>query len=76
MAAWPQISIGHPPSRSIGDRVVRPVLRISEVTDGERAFVEWWATFGRDSDQRAELTAALERSFGRWLESLRDAMAA
>lgn len=28
-------------------------LRVTPVTDGNRSFVEWWATFDCDSDQRA-----------------------
>jgi hypothetical protein len=51
-------------------------LRISDVTDGGRAFVEWWATFDCDPARRDELTGILQGSFEKWLESLRDTMAA
>jgi Polyketide cyclase / dehydrase and lipid transport len=51
-------------------------LRVTPVTDGERAFVEWWAIFDCDSSRREELTGTLQGSFEKWLESLRDTMAA
>jgi Polyketide cyclase / dehydrase and lipid transport len=50
-------------------------LRITDITDRDRAFVEWWATFDCDSDRRDELTKTLQGSFGKWLESLRDTLA-
>jgi hypothetical protein len=50
-------------------------LRISDVVDGDRAFVEWWATFDCDPDRRDELRGTLQASFEKWLESLRDTMA-
>lgn len=46
-------------------------LRITEVVDGDRAFVEWWATFDCDAARRGELTGTLRASFAKWLESLR-----
>jgi hypothetical protein len=51
-------------------------LRVTPVVDGDRAFIEWWATFDCDAGRRDELTGALGGSFGKWLESLRDVMAA
>ena len=51
-------------------------LRVTPVTDGERAFVEWWAIFDCDSARREELKGILQGSFEKWLESLRDTMAA
>ena len=51
-------------------------LRITPITDGERAFVEWWAIFDCDSARRDELTGTLQGSFEKWLELLRDTMAA
>ena len=54
----------------------RATLRISEITDGGRTFVEWWATFDCDSGQRDDLTGTLKGSFEKWLESLRDTLAA
>ena len=46
-------------------------LRITPVVDGDRAFVEWRATFDCEPSRREELTGTLQSSFGRWLESLR-----
>ena len=51
-------------------------LRVTPVTDGARAFVEWWAIFDCDSARREELKGILQGSFEKWLESLRDTMAA
>ena len=42
-------------------------LRVTPVVDGNRAFVEWWATFDRDP-ARGDADAATLRG---WLESLR-----
>jgi hypothetical protein len=50
-------------------------LRITPVVDGDRAFVEWWATFDCDAGQRDQLTGTLAGSFEKWLESLRDTLA-
>ena len=54
----------------------RATLRVTPVVDGDRAFVEWWATFDCDADRRDELAGRLSGSFEKWLESLRDIMAA
>jgi hypothetical protein len=43
--------------------------------DGDRAFVEWSATFDCEAGQRGELAKTLEGWFAQWLESLRDAVA-
>jgi len=50
-------------------------IRVTPIVDGERAFVEWSATFDCDAGGRSELTATLAGSFEKWLESLRDIMA-
>jgi len=50
-------------------------LRITPVADGDRAFVEWWATFDCDLARRDELTGTLRGWFGKWLESLRGTLA-
>ena len=50
-------------------------LRITPVVDGDRAFVEWWATFDCDPACRDELTGTLRGWFGTWLESLRRTLA-
>jgi len=49
-------------------------LRITPIVDGDRAFVEWWATFYCDAPRREELTGTLQGWFGKWLESLRSAL--
>jgi hypothetical protein len=63
-----------PPTLPVTD--YEATLRVTPVVDGDRAFVEWWATFDRELAKRDELTAALQGSFEKWLESLRDTMAA
>jgi hypothetical protein len=52
----------------------RATLRITPIVDGDRAFVEWWATFDCDPGRRDELTGTLRGWFGKWLESLRDTL--
>jgi hypothetical protein len=46
-------------------------LRVTPVVDGDRAFVEWWATFDCDLDRHHERTAFFRDAFAGWLESLR-----
>lgn len=50
-------------------------LRISEVVDGDRAFVEWWADFDCEPARRDELVATLRGWFATWLDSLRGVLA-
>jgi hypothetical protein len=48
-------------------------LRVTPVTEGDRAFVEWWATFDCAEDERDHWIEHFEHSgFARWLASLRD----
>jgi hypothetical protein len=49
-------------------------LRVTPVTDGNRAFVEWWATFDCEPLHLSELTETLRIRFGNWLDSLRESM--
>ena len=49
-------------------------LRVTPIVDGDRAFVEWWATFDCETGRRDELTGTLRGSFGKWLESLRSTL--
>ncbi len=63
-----------PPTLPVTD--FRATLRVTPVVDGNRAFVEWWATFDCEAAQRTELTRTLAGWFETWLESLRDTMAA
>jgi Polyketide cyclase / dehydrase and lipid transport len=52
----------------------RATLRITPVIDGDRAFVEWWATFDCEPVRLAEFTETLRVRFGNWLQSLRESM--
>ena len=52
----------------------RATLRVTPVIDGDRAFVEWWATFDCEPLRLAEFTETLRVRFGNWLESLRESM--
>lgn len=45
-------------------------IRVTPVTDGNRAFVESWATFDRSADEHERWTAHFERGFAGWLVSL------
>ena len=49
-------------------------LRITPIVDGDRAFVEWWATFDCEAGRNEELTGTLRGWFAKWLESLRAAV--
>lgn len=49
----------------------RATIRVTPIVNGDRAFVEWWATFDCDADERAERTALFQTAFAGWLESLR-----
>jgi hypothetical protein len=46
-------------------------IRVTPVVDGDRAFVEWWATFDCAPEARDGRTAFFRTSFAGWLESLR-----
>ena len=52
----------------------RATLRVTPIVDGDRAFVEWWATFDCDPARRDELTGTLCGWFRKWLESLEATM--
>jgi hypothetical protein len=49
----------------------RATIRVTPIVDGNRAFVEWWATFDCDPGEREERTAFFSAAFAGWLESLR-----
>lgn len=49
----------------------RATLRVTPVVDGNRTFVEWWATFDCDLERREERIAFFRDAFAGWLESLR-----
>lgn len=46
-------------------------LCVTPITDGNKAFVEWWATFDCEASERAHWTAFFANSFAGWLKSLR-----
>jgi hypothetical protein len=52
-------------------RQYQATLRVTPVVDGNRAFVEWWATFDCEAERRDELTAYVSAGFAEWLGSLR-----
>ena len=62
-----------PPSLPIMDFLA--TICIAEVSDDDRAFVEWWATFDCEPDRRDGLIATLRGWFAKWLVSLRTAPA-
>jgi Polyketide cyclase / dehydrase and lipid transport len=49
-------------------------LRVTPVVDGDRAFVEWSATFDCDPARRDDIAGTLRSWFGKWLQSLRKSM--
>lgn len=49
----------------------RATLRVTPIVDGDRAFVEWWASFDCEPARVAELSQTLRGWFAKWLESLR-----
>lgn len=51
----------------------RATLRVTPITDGGRAFVEWWATFDCAQAERDQWVEQFERrGFALWLASLDD----
>jgi hypothetical protein len=53
-------------------RNYRATLRVTPITDGGRAFVEWWATFDCDDSESEHWTKYFENDgFAKWLGSLR-----
>lgn len=46
-------------------------IRVTPIVDGDRAFLEWWATFDCDAAQREERVAFFRDAFAGWVESLR-----
>jgi hypothetical protein len=49
----------------------RATLRLMPVVDGDRAFVEWSATFDCEPERRGERVALFRDAFATWLGSLR-----
>jgi Polyketide cyclase / dehydrase and lipid transport len=50
-------------------------LRVTPIVDGDRAFVEWEASFDCDANRREELATFYSKAFATWLGSLRRALA-
>jgi hypothetical protein len=46
-------------------------LRVTPVIDGDRAFVEWWATFDCAAPERDHWSERFNRGFAGWLAALR-----
>ena len=46
-------------------------IRVTPVTDGDIAFVEWWATFDCAAEEQDARVTFFKTSFAGWLESLR-----
>lgn len=60
-----------------GDSIPYPLysyeatLRVTPITDGNRAFVEWWATFDCEASEYGHWATFFANSFAGWLGSLR-----
>ena len=52
-------------------RDFQATLRVTPVVDGNRSFVEWWASFDCDLERSHERTGFFRDAFAGWLESLR-----
>ncbi len=50
-------------------------LRVTPVVDGDRSFVEWWATFDCETAEIEKWTGFYRDSFAAWLGSLRRSLA-
>ncbi|HUB47091.1 MAG TPA: SRPBCC family protein [Acetobacteraceae bacterium] len=54
----------------------RATIRVTPVVEGDRAFVEWWATFDCEPVEQERWTAHFSKQgFGVWLAALRLSMA-
>jgi hypothetical protein len=60
--------VGKPPSPIDN---YQATLRVTPITDGDRAFVEWQATFDCAEAERERWVSYLNESFARWLGALR-----
>jgi ribosome-associated toxin RatA of RatAB toxin-antitoxin module len=61
--------------------VYRPItdfqatIRITPIVEGDRSFVEWWATFDCEASLRDAQETSLRTAFATWLGSLRRVVA-
>jgi hypothetical protein len=46
-------------------------LRVTPIIDGNRSFLEWWATFDCEASEYDHWTTFFASSFAQWLASLR-----
>lgn len=46
-------------------------LRVTPIIDGDRAFIEWWATFDCEASEDEHWTTFFVSSFAQWLGTLR-----
>lgn len=58
-----------PPARH-DVRNFRATLRVTPVTEGDRAFLEWWATFDCTEEEHDRWIAFFSTPFAGWLASL------
>ncbi len=52
-------------------RKFQATIRVTPIVDGDRSFVEWWATFDCAPEQHEERVAFFRDAFAGWLGSLR-----
>ena len=53
-------------------RDYQATLRVTPIIDGNRAFVEWWATFDCAADELERWTSYFrDEGFAKWLRALR-----
>jgi Polyketide cyclase / dehydrase and lipid transport len=50
-------------------------LRVTSIVDGDRSFIEWWATFDCEPAALSERVAFFRDAFAGWLKSLRRCLA-
>jgi hypothetical protein len=65
---------GPPPAYLPGLQAFEATIRVTPVVDGDRAFVEWLATFDCTDARRNELSSFFRAAFAKWLGSLARAL--
>lgn len=65
---------GAPPAYLPGLQDFQATIRVTPIVDGDRAFVEWTATFESHAERRDDLRDFLAGAFAKWLGSLRRAL--
>ena len=64
-----------PPAYLPGLQDFQATIRVTPIVDGDRAFVEWSATFDAADGRRDELGDFFRSAFAKWLGSLRRTLA-